>query len=122
MIFKPLASFIVLLQIASAQTTWVVDTVAGAPRAVVDGIQATSSFINAPHGLLLDAAGKVVFSDTGNHRVRRITPAGAAAPSQVAGVFQLNIRVPVEAASGAIPVAVIVGTRVSSGNVTISIR
>ncbi len=53
-----------------------VDTVAGAPRAVVDGIQATSSFINAPHGLVLDSAGNVVFSDTGNHRVRRITPAG----------------------------------------------
>ncbi len=46
-----------------------------------------------------------------------------AAPGQVAGMFQVNVRLPSEASSGpAIPVTVQVGTKVSSKSVTMAIQ
>ncbi len=37
-----------------------------------DGGPATSSRINSPRGIALDALGNVYFADTGNHRIRKI--------------------------------------------------
>lgn len=46
-----------------------------------------------------------------------------AAPGQVAGMFQVNVRLPSEVASGpAVPVAITVGTKTSPRNVTIAIQ
>ena len=47
----------------------------------------------------------------------------AAAPTQVAGMFQVNLRVPSEAASGpAVPVSITVGTKTSPKGVTIAVQ
>jgi cysteine-rich repeat protein len=41
-----------------------------------DGGSATSAGLNRPQGVAIDAAGQVVFSDTSNHRIRRIDAQG----------------------------------------------
>ena len=54
----------------------VVSTLAGQPRAgAADGLGTAASF-NAPQGLVLDAQGTVFLSDTGNHKIRKISAAG----------------------------------------------
>lgn len=45
-----------------------------------------------------------------------------AAPSLVAGVFQANIRIPSDAASGNLPVIVTVGNTTSPAGITVSVR
>ncbi|MCH8344857.1 MAG: hypothetical protein IH983_12835 [Planctomycetes bacterium] len=51
-----------------------------------DGGAGTSAMINAPRGIAVDSAGNVFFSDTENHRIRKITPGGTI--STVAGTGQ----------------------------------
>ncbi|MEA2973891.1 MAG: hypothetical protein QOG82_2349 [Actinomycetota bacterium] len=41
-----------------------------------DGGPATSAQLNLPSAAAIDAAGNVYITDTGNHRVRKVTPAG----------------------------------------------
>jgi trimeric autotransporter adhesin len=41
-----------------------------------DGGPATSARLNEPHGLALDASGNLLIADRGNHRIRKVTPAG----------------------------------------------
>jgi uncharacterized protein (TIGR03437 family) len=42
-----------------------------------DGPQATNVALNSPSGVAVDRDGNIYFSDTGNHRVRLLTPDGA---------------------------------------------
>ncbi|HEX8920828.1 MAG TPA: hypothetical protein VF766_05090, partial [Pyrinomonadaceae bacterium] len=41
-----------------------------------DGGPASAALISRPHGLLFDPAGNMIFADRGNHRIRKVTPAG----------------------------------------------
>ncbi|HMV82293.1 MAG TPA: BACON domain-containing carbohydrate-binding protein [Blastocatellia bacterium] len=41
-----------------------------------DGGQALNATMNEPQGLAIDAAGNVYISDTGNNRIRRVSPSG----------------------------------------------
>jgi uncharacterized protein (TIGR03437 family) len=45
-----------------------------------DGGAATQAQLNAPSGVSLDAAGNLYIADTGNHRVRQLTPSGQIVP------------------------------------------
>jgi sugar lactone lactonase YvrE len=65
------------ISVVSAQTSaWNIDTFAGTDRPVKDGGPGVSSLVNSPGGVVLDSAGDVIFADTNNHRVRKLTPAG----------------------------------------------
>jgi sugar lactone lactonase YvrE len=56
--------------------TWTVTTLAGAgATGYVDGPGPSSRF-NLPQGLAVDSSGNVYVADTGNHRIRLISPAG----------------------------------------------
>lgn len=57
----------------------------GTGGAGIDGVAATSTSINNPRGVYVDAAGNVYFADMGNHRIRRIA-AGTLMLSTVAGI------------------------------------
>jgi hypothetical protein len=58
-------------------TGGVVSTLAGLPgvSGSADGTGASAQF-NQPQGVAVDSAGNVYVADTGNHTIRRITPAG----------------------------------------------
>ena len=48
-----------------------------------DGGAATAALLDTPRGIAVDSGGNVIFSDTNNHRIRKITPGGTI--STVAG-------------------------------------
>ncbi len=56
----------------------IINTVAGTgtPGFSGDGGQATSAELNLPYALALDATGNLYIADSGNLRVRKVTPAG----------------------------------------------
>lgn len=61
-----------------AQTgAWFVDTIVGTDRPVNDGPKATQALLNTPGSVVVDGNGNVIFADTGNHRVRQISPNGS---------------------------------------------
>jgi sugar lactone lactonase YvrE len=53
----------------------IVSTLAGGNEGFADGQGAQASF-NSPSGLALDSEGNIYVADTGNHRIRKITPQG----------------------------------------------
>jgi sugar lactone lactonase YvrE len=56
----------------------IIHTFAGTGAAAYngDGIPASRANVNDPTGLAIDASGDVFFTDTGDHRVREVTPDG----------------------------------------------
>jgi trimeric autotransporter adhesin len=61
-----------------------VNTVAG--TSILDGIPATTAFLNQPDGLLLDGKGGVVIADTGDSRVRSVPSTGIIANLTGSGI------------------------------------
>lgn len=57
----------------------IINTVAGSGTAGFSGDDgpAVSAQLSSPSGVAVDAAGNLYISDTGNHRVRKVTPSGA---------------------------------------------
>lgn len=53
----------------------VVSTLAGSSSGYVDATGAAARFTQ-PHGVSVDLAGNVYVADTGNHRIRKVTPGG----------------------------------------------
>ena len=53
-----------------------VSTLAGGAEGYADGVGAGASF-NTPSGLAIDARGNLYVADTGNNRIRKVTPDGA---------------------------------------------
>lgn len=53
-----------------------IEPVAGGPRALGDNGPATSALLWSPQGVSVDAAGNLYIADTGNGRIRKVTPAG----------------------------------------------
>ncbi|MCW5979952.1 MAG: hypothetical protein KIT09_17860 [Bryobacteraceae bacterium] len=65
----------------------VIQTVAGSGRQGFggDGGPATQASLSFPWGVVLDASGNLLIADTGNHRIRRVTPGGTIATVAGAG-------------------------------------
>lgn len=59
-----------------------VTTVAGSVEGFADGVGANAKF-NTPSGLAIDSSGSLYVADTGNNRIRKVTPEGSV--STVAG-------------------------------------
>ena len=65
-------------------TPGIINTVAG--TSILDGIPATTAFLNQPDGLVLDGKGGFVIGDTGDSRVRTVPSTGIIANVTGTGV------------------------------------
>ena len=78
---RPSAPIYVLAAVLTATTpalsdvSYLIDTFAGSDL-VGDGAAATSAQLGNTRGIATDRQGNLYISDTDNHRVRKITPAG----------------------------------------------
>jgi len=73
-------------------TAGIVSTFAGTGSAGFsgDGGQAVSAQLTLPRGIAFDNAGNLYIADTGNHRVRKVTPGGQITTVAGEGAFPLN--------------------------------
>jgi uncharacterized protein (TIGR03437 family) len=71
----------------AAQTTapYTIQTVAGTTRNLGDGGPAIEALLWSPNGVSVDAAGNIYIADTGDARIRRVSPDGTI--TTVAGTF-----------------------------------
>jgi len=78
-----------LLNALPAQSQGTITTFAGngAMSFFGDGGQATAAALNQPTGLAIDSAGGVYIADTGNWRVRRVSPAGIISTAAGNGIY-----------------------------------
>jgi uncharacterized protein (TIGR03437 family) len=77
-----------------------------------DGGPATGALLNNPQGLFLDGAGDLYFADTGNNRIRRLTP-DVVAPAPVIQLSAITVVNAISLREGAVApgeIAAIFGT------------
>jgi uncharacterized protein (TIGR03437 family) len=76
-------------RIRRIDTTGNISTVAGAgsPGNTGDGGAATGALLNSPESATVDPFGNLYIADTGNHRVRVVTPSGVIVPLNAAGLI-----------------------------------
>ena len=67
-------SGVVEQQVRTTEAAWRIDTVAGG--AVGDNGRALQAPLYSPQGLAVDGSGNLYIADRGNHRIRRVDPAG----------------------------------------------
>jgi hypothetical protein len=104
----------------------VVNTIAGHGKLAYagDGKAATSVNLFAPKRVAFDRAGNLYFTEGSYNRVFKVSAKYAgAAPNMVAGVYQINVRVPDAAPTGdRVPIVVKSGTASSPATVTVSLK
>ena len=61
--------------ISKVTSTGVVSVLAGSTVGFADGLGTAATF-SAPYGIAKDSAGNLYVSDSSNHNIRKITPAG----------------------------------------------
>jgi uncharacterized protein (TIGR03437 family) len=61
---------------AQPSTNYTIEPVAGTPRLLGDNGPATAALLWSPQGVTVDAAGNLYIADTGNGRIRKVTPGG----------------------------------------------
>lgn len=86
-ICKRTAAFCWLVVAAQAQTdlTYSIRAFAGAPRVLGDNDSAKAALLWSPHGVSVDAAGNLYIADTGDARIRVVSPGGTI--TTIAGSF-----------------------------------
>ncbi len=70
------AFFCSVLVQGQPSTDFFIEPVAGAPRNLGDNGPATSALLWSPRGVSVDAAGNLYIADTGDARIRKVTPGG----------------------------------------------
>jgi uncharacterized protein (TIGR03437 family) len=75
--------------LSQAQSYKITTAAGGSPfsSTLGDGGAAASAFLNMPSGLAVDTVGNLYIADTGNHVIRKVTPAGTI--STIAGTHSL---------------------------------
>ncbi|MBS1874187.1 MAG: SMP-30/gluconolactonase/LRE family protein [Acidobacteria bacterium] len=69
-------SWILVAGAAAQSGTYFVETVAGAPRLLGDNGPGTSALLWSPQGVSVDNSGTLYLADSGDGRIRKLTPSG----------------------------------------------